>query len=115
MTGGGSLILDTFTVFSAYTIQTAMPNCVCTAIDSANIRMPDGTYYPTEVDLLSLGAPQDDRSWTISDGTNFTGHMISGWLRANGIKLLGSALWIRLASPSGISRLWRIRSKPRAR
>ena len=84
LTGGGSLILDTFTVFSPYTIQTAIPNCVFTAIDSTNIRMPDGTYYPTGVGLLSLGAPQYDQTWPIPGGSNITGHMISGWLRENG-------------------------------
>ena len=60
----------------------AVYNSTISAVRAWNIELPDGTYYPTQVGTLSLGAPGKDIQ---SFGDKATGQTVPGYALAQGL------------------------------
>jgi len=83
ITGVRSPVLDIITITDnrngdAYN----MPNSIISAVDTSNIKRPDGVYYPTQVGSLALGAPDLVQVFTETPPTpNINASELTGYLR----------------------------------
>ncbi|MCJ1251871.1 hypothetical protein MMC30_009109 [Trapelia coarctata] len=83
ITGVRSPVLDTITITDnrnkdGYSI----PNSIISAVDTSNIKRPDGVYYPTQVGSLALGAPDFVQVFSETPPTpNINASELTGYLR----------------------------------
>ena len=80
LTGQGIFTLDTMKIGSDSTAF-PMPKTVFSSIVSSNTKLPNGSYYPTELGNLALGSPNAVQTFLGANNTNVTGNLLTGYLR----------------------------------
>lgn len=83
ITGDRQMILDTLTIHSPG-LNYMIPRLVFAAVNSSNAMLPNGNYYPSQVGLLTLGAPTPQQSFSENNGSSIVGNMMTGYLKQNG-------------------------------
>ncbi|KAL9118928.1 MAG: hypothetical protein Q9187_004517 [Circinaria calcarea] len=90
ITGERQMILDTLTIHSPG-LSYSIPQFVFAAVNSSNAMLPNGNYYPSQVGLLTLGAPNPEQSFGQNNGSSIIGNMLTGYLKRNGS--ISSSSW----------------------
>jgi hypothetical protein len=93
ITGARSPVLDTITITgSGNNDAYSVPDSIISAVDTSNIKRPDGVYYPSQVGALALGAPDIAQVFTETPPTpNINASELTGYLRQTNV--IPSSSW----------------------
>ena len=89
LSGIANTLLDTVTITSLGTPY-SIPQSIIAAAKFSHVRLPDNTYYPTQVGYLSLGATDFVQRFYPNNNSTLVTNLIPGWLRQHGTTLSNS-------------------------
>ena len=82
LSGIANTLLDTVTITSLGSPY-SIPQSIIAAVKYSQVRLPDNSYYPTQVGFLSLGATDFVQRFNPNDNSTLVASLIPGWLRTH--------------------------------